>query len=566
MPGSHISDSYCRPCLTAVPFDLSASSRQRRLRVREQASEQNCLKLCCQELLSPGGRGKKVRGGIFSFLKSFIVTKATRVFVRLNPAHIGQLWFKNAIQVRIIVMSVFFISAGISQDNEICLKFQGDREEEITAATIDEVDEHLNSLLRQYADEGYWQIQITCCGLEREMESKGTILSLWCVDNFEQITIDTVTVMGKTFIRPSIWKKIFAPILSMPADITTLKRVKNIPRMYSFFDFKAEPQYARTDKSDIALVVSVRESFNSRFIGTLGYQPERNKKDRLIGDIQVHLENTFNTASKADLWWYRKDEQSQVLSVSYEEPFIWKLNFGGRFHFYQNLQDGLYVQRKLGISVIKNSQKLGKWYIGGEKQEVTATPTGDSLGIADHTVRTFSIENEWDSRNALWNASRGFYLKWVVNLGDFNTAGGKKSILSRFESQLEWLRGLKKRWIFSLSGYGCMAYIYNDQNLPESEKIRYGGAKTLRGYFEQQFLSDWVILSSLEVRYKLGQVNRFYTFIDLAFQDVITPLPLGYGVGLLQRTPLGVLQLDYALGRDDKLSNGKVHMRLIGEF
>ncbi len=70
---TRISDSFRRPC------------------------GQVCLKPCFQERV------------IFSLLSSFFATKTTRVLVRLNLTHIGQLWYKNGIQVRIIVMSQKYI-------------------------------------------------------------------------------------------------------------------------------------------------------------------------------------------------------------------------------------------------------------------------------------------------------------------------------------------------------------------------------------------------------------------------------------------------------------------------
>ncbi len=108
LPGSYISNSYCRPYLPALPFDLSANSRERRLWVRE-AGEQVCLKPCFQELLSLDGRGIKGEGDLFSAVSSQQKRRElTQVLVRLNLTHIRQLWYKNGIQVRIIVMSRFF--------------------------------------------------------------------------------------------------------------------------------------------------------------------------------------------------------------------------------------------------------------------------------------------------------------------------------------------------------------------------------------------------------------------------------------------------------------------------
>ena len=41
---------------------------------------------------------------------------------------------------------------------------------------------------------------------------------------------------------------------------------------------------------------------------------------------------------------------------------------------------------------------------------------------------------------------------------------------------------------------------------------------------------------------------------------------VGYGIGLRLETRLGLFGIDYGLGEGDRLSNGKVHIRLINEF
>ena len=73
LPGSHISNSYCRPCLHALILLPALILREQA--GREQAGGQNCLKPCYQELLSPGGRGKKVRGDFFPSLAGLIISK-----------------------------------------------------------------------------------------------------------------------------------------------------------------------------------------------------------------------------------------------------------------------------------------------------------------------------------------------------------------------------------------------------------------------------------------------------------------------------------------------------------
>ena len=255
-----------------------------------------------------------------------------------------------------------------------------------------------------------------------------------------------------------------------------------------------------------------------------------------------------------------------MFSITYEEPFIWKLNLGMKTRFYQNLQDGLYVMRKFNISAVKSYSVAGKWSLGGENSSVTATPEGDSLGIGHHTVRSLVVENEWERRDNIWNPGKGFYFRWNTEIGDFSQAGSPDAVLYRFRFRSEMFKPLKGRWLLMLGSRGGIVNISGKEAIPLSEQFRYGGASTLRGFQEQSFLSRWMLIGQLEFRYLLSQFNRIYFFTDSVLHLKRERLPIAGGIGIQQKIPVGILRLEYALNRDDSPSKGKIHIRLSGQF
>ena len=101
--------------------------------------------------------------------------------------------------------------------------------------------------------------------------------------------------------------------------------------------------------------------------------------------------------------------------------------------------------------------------------------------------------------------------------------------------------------------------------VPEGEKFRYGGAATLRGYQEKIFRSDWMVIQQFELRYQLGNTVRLYSFLDGA-QHSFPKRPLAVGIGLRQTTALGLLTVEYAVNKDSRPSEGKIHIRISGEI
>ncbi len=106
--------------------------------------------------------------------------------------------------------------------------------------------------------------------------------------------------------------------------------------------------------------------------------------------------------------------------------------------------------------------------------------------------------------------------------------------------------------------------------------FRFGGANTLRGYRENQFLGSRVAWTNAEYRFLLGRRSFFFGFLDTGYYsrpaDIEQSLPAseafkyGYGIGLRTDTPLGNISVSFALGQGDSFSQGKIHIGLINDF
>jgi outer membrane protein insertion porin family len=103
-----------------------------------------------------------------------------------------------------------------------------------------------------------------------------------------------------------------------------------------------------------------------------------------------------------------------------------------------------------------------------------------------------------------------------------------------------------------------------------------GGARTLRGYRENQFFGSRIAWTNTEYRFLLARRTFIYGFVDTGYyfrpKDDLRLSPkaegfkYGYGLGLLVETSLGYLGVSFALGQGDSFNNGKIHFGLINEF
>jgi outer membrane protein insertion porin family len=109
-----------------------------------------------------------------------------------------------------------------------------------------------------------------------------------------------------------------------------------------------------------------------------------------------------------------------------------------------------------------------------------------------------------------------------------------------------------------------------------SDLFRLGGASTLRGYREGQFLGSRVVWTNLEYRFLVAPRSFFYGFVDIGYivQPVIAAVnmnaseqsKIGYGIGVRMDSGIGLIGVSFALGEGDTFSTSKIHIRLINEF
>jgi outer membrane protein insertion porin family len=123
---------------------------------------------------------------------------------------------------------------------------------------------------------------------------------------------------------------------------------------------------------------------------------------------------------------------------------------------------------------------------------------------------------------------------------------------------------------------GVHGYEVRGNDIQESDMFRFGGARTLRGYRENQFIGSRVAWTNAEYRFLVGRRSFIFGFLDNGYYsrpaDLERNIPAedgfkyGYGFGLRTDSPLGYISVSFALGQGDSFSQGKIHIGLINDF
>jgi outer membrane protein assembly factor BamA len=140
------------------------------------------------------------------------------------------------------------------------------------------------------------------------------------------------------------------------------------------------------------------------------------------------------------------------------------------------------------------------------------------------------------------------------------------------EFELWWFHRFGKRWVLAL---GERAYWLDQRQYFQNDLLQVGGSRSIRGFNENEFFTNFYSLSTAEWRFLLEKNSYLFVFGDYAYLENATAArkvvhPTGFGLGMTYETRAGMVSLTYAAGRVEGQafapSRGRIHVGLINQF
>jgi outer membrane protein insertion porin family len=431
--------------------------------------------------------------------------------------------------------------------------------------------EDLEALLDRLEGEGHPLAACSVAAVERREEVERRLDLLIGVDEGPRVVIGEVTVEGNTETDPAVVVRETRLGAGEVYDPVRVAAIRGRLQRLGIFDAVEEPElYLRGDTG--ALRIRVREGTTNTFDGVLGYLPPQTPggEGAVTGLAAVSMRNLFGTGRRFSLRWQRDDGLSQELGLRYVEPWVFgvPLNLGGGF--FQRRQDTAYVRRVVDLAAeLMLTEKLS---VAASVLTESVIPS-DSLTA--RALRSSTVSGSagviFDSRDDLYSPASGVRYRAEYSNGRKRTDAGSAG-LQRVGLDFESWFGLFLRQVLMVGVHGRDV---SGGSVEESDMVRLGGLRTLRGFRENQFLGTRLAWTALEYRYLLDRRSFAGVFLDTGYivrppggpaaagMDLFT---FGYGTTLQVETGLGILAVSLALGRGDAFSDTKVHVGLVNEF
>ena len=326
--------------------------------------------------------------------------------------------------------------------------------------------------------------------------------------------------------------------------------------------------------------------------GSFGIGAGYSSQDGLLGMISIGDTNFRGTGDsvRAMYEFGGDDGDDSGYSISYTKPWIDEKQTSGTFRIYNRKYE--YDDYDNDGDDVETYDKKNEGYelnFGRPINEYTTNFLGFRINKTEYRGHE---EGPWDRsepkyadwREENFGETRSIIASQVRDTRDniyFPTEGSRTSIGIEYAG----LGGDFDYTKFTLSGQkyykvGHAQVIalrgsvgYANEDLPENSAFEVGGQNSVRGYRDDQFTGNKMVMGTVEYRFPLANKVQGALFVDAGdawggksweWNDIEQDFNLhaSAGVGMQLQTPIGALRLDYGWGED----GGRLHFTVGGAF
>ncbi len=431
-----------------------------------------------------------------------------------------------------------------------------------------------NTIIKRFEDSGYPFAKVELDSVKISRKEVSAILRL---DKDPEILIDTLYLKGSFKVNH---RHIMALLSLKKGEPYSESKIKLIDQK-----LKQQPYLSNIKQSEVEflnhtarLYCYLNNKIASRFSGLAGfYNDKKDGKIKLNGNLNLLLVNAMKNGEKINFLWNAPGKGIQNLNIETDWPYIFASQMGvtGSFSLYKHDSTYITINPKLSISFF--SQNKGRFLLNLDYKSTyfSSITLAQESQYSNTSALLYGIGYEFNSLNGLELSTQGLYFKSSLNTGARKLNQSNKSNSNLIEGEM-FVRGgiplYENRLILVLISNSKIKGIYNSttsSKLYENEIYRIGGMETIRGFNQEEILSQAYSIASAEIHLRISEGSGFYLFADKGFVKVSESgenndaWPLGLGIGLNLVTKSGLFNLSYALGdgfgQSISLRDAKVH-------
>jgi outer membrane protein assembly factor BamA len=442
-----------------------------------------------------------------------------------------------------------------------------------------EFDARVAELLRRYDVDGYPFAQVWIDSLGHEPDRNRVHVLVSVVEGTRR-DVQAVRVEGLAKTRPDLAVRISGLRAGGAYSARTLDAAYVRLQSSRLFERVAYPTVRMSaDGQGVDVILVVEEASRSNtFAAAVGYAAAEEERDReLSGLAHLRLENVGGTLKDFELLWNNDGKQRSETRLSYRDRFFLGRRLGVSARLEQIGQDTLYTWQSLGLGVERTLGRAGSGLVG-----VKLSAHGDR-----NVFGSGELARSWRGRGSLalsllrGSRKRTGFAELVARATyarktNYPREGGAAESVTQFIGEIEGEATASLAANLHLRFAPVFRTLESgEEAVPLSEQFYIGGARTLRGYRENQFHGRRVATLASELLIGPGRWENGYLFVDVGYVrqgDGEAGAPAGdlwragYGFGLRTGSAVGNIDLSFAVGEKPSLQQTKVHVLLEQRF
>ena len=422
--------------------------------------------------------------------------------------------------------------------------------------------DNITKIQEEYHDEGFILMKVADMNIDKE-----GVLTL----RINEGILEGYAVKGNKKTKDKVILREMRQEVGTPFNAKLARR--SMQRVYNlgFFEDVNLKMNPGVEPNAIIMEVNVKE----KRTGTFGIGAGYSTADGIIGMVSLADTNFRGTGTLVSIMYEKSGDENDAhgYTFTYRRPWIDRHETALRFQLYNRTYafndydtNGRFKEeymRKYAGGEFTFSRPISEYstnfitirqrkdrYVRHVSSGNVGNRSGweyskwrrDNFGM----TRSVILEHVTDTRDNIYNPTEGNKVDLTLEIG--GALGGdfhfqKASIEHQF-----FTKAGDHDQIWALRGM----YGYGRGDMTEFNQFRLGGQGSLRGYRDDQFRGDRMILGTLEYRFPLSKKIQGAIFTDWgsAWDTGLKPKNVkgSVGVGVALNTPFGPLRFDYGRG------------------
>lgn len=407
-----------------------------------------------------------------------------------------------------------------------------------------------------------------------------------------RILVDSLQVAGEVRERLSFIYAFLGVEQGMPFTNQLLATIKNRLDNSIYFELDSIPYVEISPANQATIHLPIKNKNNSRFDILLGIlqQPQENDLSlQLTGSADITLISPFRRGERFTFLYQKLTTTSQALFTQLAIPYILGTPFQveGSFDI-RNQEDQFLVRTfQAAVSYQFSPEVSARLTVNNRASRLLdSTISTSSLSIPsllDGVQQSVGTGIRINTLDYQWNPRKGIFTDVVLSIGSrdirrnalvdeavYERLAESQSLLE-LQSQFSVFSPLGGRHVMHLANH---TYWLNQEVYFLNDLLQVGGARSLRGFNENEFFTNLYSRFSAEYRLLLEKNSFMYTFFDYAYLENRASgevlHPMGIGLGMNYETKAGIISISYAVGKsenqDFQPTRGKIHIGFVNQF